>query len=88
MPNRKAAFEALRHSRKRTEVNQRNKTSLKTAVREFEALLAQKEGEKARAAFPGVVAKLKRSVGKGVLNRNTASRKVSRLSKRLHAIAK
>ncbi len=83
MPNRKAAFEALRQNKRKRIVNTRVQSELKTVVKDFEALLATKNIEKAKQSLASVISTIDKAVTKGILHRSTASRKISRLSKRL-----
>lgn len=60
---------------------------IKTFVRKVEDALAKGDHETARTAFAAAEPELRRGVTKGVLHLNTASRKISRLSRRVKALA-
>jgi small subunit ribosomal protein S20 len=83
MPQKRSAYKEIRKSKKRRFSNIRLTSELKTLVREYNALLAGKKIDQAKELLKAVASKLSRAVKKGVLHRNTASRKISRLSKRL-----
>jgi len=58
-------------------------SELKTLLRGYDALLVGKKFDQAKELLKAVASKLSRAVKKGVLHQNTASRKISRLSKKL-----
>ena len=70
-----------------TTVNRNNKSRLRTAVRHLREALASGNPEAAATAYRETTSVLDKSVQKGVLHKNTASRYKSRLSARLKALA-
>ena len=62
------------------------KTALKTAIKKFETLAAEKKAEEAKAAYTQAVKKIDMSVTKGILHKNTAARKKSALTLKLNKI--
>jgi small subunit ribosomal protein S20 len=87
MANTVSAKKAVRKIAKRTEVNKANRSRMRTYVRKAEEALAGGDKDKATAAVKEVQPVLMKAVTKGIINKNTASRKVSRLNKRLKALS-
>ena len=73
----------MRADRARHQQNLRLSTELKTLVKQFEVAVQAKEALKAQMALRLVTKKLDLATSKGLLHHNTASRKKSRLSRRL-----
>jgi len=76
-----------RQNEVRRERNRANRTRLKTLVRRVNEAVAASSPEQAREALQAAVPVLDRAVNKGTLHRNTAARKVSRLSRRVNALS-
>jgi small subunit ribosomal protein S20 len=76
----KDAIKQHRSALKRRERNRTVLTSLRTAVKAVATAVAGKDAERARAALAEATRKLDRAVTKGVIKRNNASRKISRLT--------
>jgi small subunit ribosomal protein S20 len=87
MANTPSAKKAARKIEARTAVNKMRRSRMRTFVRQFEDALAAGNKEAASAAFKAAEPELMRSVTKGVLHKNTASRKVSRLARRLREMS-
>jgi small subunit ribosomal protein S20 len=87
MANHVSALKRARQTETRTTVNRNNKSRLRTAVRHFREALASSNPENAATVYRETVSALDKSVQKGVLHKNTASRYKSRLSARLKALA-
>ncbi|MSO92014.1 MAG: 30S ribosomal protein S20 [Rhodospirillales bacterium] len=87
MANIKSAIKAARKAKGQTEVNQARMSSIRTAVRKVEEAIASGDKEKARSAFRMAEPEVMRGVRKGMLHRNMAARKLSRLSARIKAMA-
>jgi small subunit ribosomal protein S20 len=83
MANNPGAKKAIRRIARRTEVNKARRSRVRTFVRKFEEALASGDLATAKSAFVQAESELMRAVGKGVLHRNTGSRKVSRLAAQL-----
>ena len=88
MPNKKAAYRAMKNSKKKHARNVTIKSELKTLIKKFDKLTAAKKTDEAKKIIDGIISKLGRAASKGVVHKNTASRKISRLRKRLAALAK
>jgi small subunit ribosomal protein S20 len=87
MANTKSAKRAVRVIERRTEINKSRRSRLKTMVRNVELALASGDQAAATAAMQAAEPALMRSAQQGVVHKRTASRKVSRLSKRVKALA-
>ncbi|KKW48417.1 MAG: 30S ribosomal protein S20 [Parcubacteria group bacterium GW2011_GWA1_59_11] len=87
MPITRSAKKALRQNVRHRELNLGRKKDLKTAVKAYRKLIAEKKTEEARAFLPKVYQVLDKTAKNNVIRKNTASRLKSRLS-RLVAEAK
>ncbi len=76
----KSAEKRARQNIKRNERNRAVRSALRTAVKNFLALVAEKNLEAAAVNYPLVQKTIDKAVTKGVLHRNTAARKKSRLA--------
>ncbi len=87
MANNPGARKAIRKIARRTEVNKARRSRVRTFVRKFEEALAAGEVDAARTAFVEAQSELMRAVSKGVVHKNTGSRKVSRLAAQLKKLS-
>jgi small subunit ribosomal protein S20 len=87
MANTKSAKKATRVIARRTEVNKSRRTNMRTYLRHVEEALAAGDAKKAADALTAAEPKIMRAAQQGVLHRNTASRKVARLAKRVRKLA-
>ncbi len=87
MANIASAQKRIRQTLKRTVRNKARKSRVHGAIRKVEEAVASGNKEAAQAAFRAAQPELQRAVGKGVLKANTVSRKISRLSARVKAVA-
>jgi len=83
MANNPGAKKQIRKIARRTEVNTARRSRVRTFVRKFEEALVSGDLSAAKSAFIAAQSELMRAVGKGVVHKNTGSRKVSRLAARL-----
>jgi len=86
MANHFSALKRARQTERKTAVNRNNKSRLRTAVRRFREALAAGDKNNAATVYRETVSALDKSVQKGVIHKNTASRYKSRLSARLTAL--
>ena len=86
MANTQSAKKATRKIERRTEVNKARRSRVRTFLRKVEEAIASGDKTAAEAALKAVQPELQRAATKGVVHRNTASRKVSRLAARVNAI--
>ncbi|TPG12742.1 30S ribosomal protein S20 [Sphingomonas oligophenolica] len=87
MANTPQAKKRIRRNQRRTEVNGARVGRIRTFIKKVEAALASGDKAAAAQALHQVQPELARGVAKGVLHKNTASRKFSRLTKAVSAIA-
>ena len=80
MANTPSAKKAVRKIAARTEVNKARRSRVRTFIRKVEEAIAGGDKETANAALKAAQPEIMRSVTKGVMKKNTAARKVSRLS--------
>jgi small subunit ribosomal protein S20 len=86
MANTRSAKKAARQTVRRSEANKARRSRMRSFVRKVEEAIASGDKEKASAALEEAEPVLARTAQKGMLHRKTASRKVSRLAKRVHAM--
>jgi small subunit ribosomal protein S20 len=86
MANTKSAKKAARQTVRRTEVNKARRSRLRTSVRKVEEAIASGNKEAALAALKDAEPVIARTAQKGIVHRKSASRKVSRLAKRVGAM--
>ncbi len=87
MANTSSAKKAVRQIARRTAVNKSRRSQMRTYLRKVEEAIATGDAAAATAAFDTAAPLLMRAAQKGIVHKNTASRKVSRLSKRVRALA-
>lgn len=87
MANTPGAKKAIRKIVRRTEVNTARRSRVRTYLRKFEEAVAAGDPAVAKTAFVEAQSEVMRAVTKGVIHKNTASRKVSRLAARLKKLA-
>jgi small subunit ribosomal protein S20 len=87
MANIKSAKKRARQTIKRHEVNVARRSDIKTAIKKVMTAIDKKDIEAARQLLKDAEAKLARAKGKGTIHRKAASRKISRLVKRVNAVA-
>ncbi len=88
MANTTSAKKATRQIARRTEVNRSRRSRMRTFVRKVEEAIAAGNHQAAVAALSEAEPLVMRAAQKGIVHKNTAARKVSRLSHRVHALAK
>ena len=86
MANTKSAKKAARQTVRRTATNKTRRSRLRSSVRKVEEAIASGNKEAARAALKEAEPVIVRTAQKGMIHRKSASRKVSRLAKRVGAI--
>lgn len=81
MPITKSAKKALRGSLVKKAMNDRNKKNIKESIKKIEKLVKEKNKIEAKKLLPEVYSVIDKATKRGVIKKNTASRKKSRLSK-------
>ncbi|MBN9080647.1 MAG: 30S ribosomal protein S20 [Rhizobiales bacterium 62-17] len=86
MANTTSARKAVRKIARRTAVNRSRRSAMRTYVRKLEEAIASGDAAAAKSAFDTAAPIIMRAAQKGILHKNTASRKVSRLAHRVKAL--
>ena len=86
MANTPQAKKRIRRNDRRAEINGARVSRIRTFVKQVEAALAAGNKDQAAEGLRRVQPELARGVSKGVVHKNTAARKISRLSKRVAAL--
>ena len=87
MANTSSAKKAVRKIARRTAVNKSRRSEMRTYVRKVEEAIGAKDATAAAAAVREAEPLVARAAQKGILHKNTAARKISRLTKRVKALA-
>ena len=87
MANTSSAKKAVRKIERRTAVNRSRRSQMRTYLRKVEEAIATGSRTAATAALDAAAPLLMRAAQKGIVHKNTASRKVSRLTKRVRSLA-
>lgn len=87
MANTSSAKKAARQAVKRTAVNKARTTLVRGKVRKAEEAIASGDAKAATAAFVAAESAMMKATQNGVLHKNTASRKISRLAARVKAVS-
>ncbi len=83
MANTTSARKAARKIARRTEINKARRSRVRSAIREVEEAIAAGDRNRAVEAMKTAEPALMRAVRQGQIHHNTASRKVSRLTRRI-----
>ncbi|HEV2336577.1 MAG TPA: 30S ribosomal protein S20 [Stellaceae bacterium] len=86
MPHHKSAEKRLRQTEKRTVINRARLSRVRTFVKKVETAIETGDKAAAQSAFQLAQPELHRATTKGVLHKNTVSRKLSRLALRINAL--
>ena len=86
MANTPQSRKRIRRNARRTIVNTNRKSRIRSHVKKVEAAIETGDKSAATEALRAAQPELARGVAKGVLHKNTAARKMSRLSKRVAAL--
>ena len=87
MANTASAKKAVRVQARKTDVNRRRRSEVRTYLRRVEEAIAAGDHAKALQSLREAESLLMRAVGRGVVKPNTGARKISRLNKRVKALA-
>ena len=87
MANTPQAKKRIRRNDRRADINRTRVSRIRTFVKQVEAAIEAGDKDKAIAAISKVQPELARGVAKGVVHKNTAARKFSRLSRRIASLA-
>lgn len=87
MANIASAKKRIRSTAAKTEVNRARRSRIRRYIRKVEEAIATGDKDAATSAYREAQPEIQRGVTKGVLHRNTAARKISRLSSRIKALS-
>ena len=87
MANIKSSKKRIKVTEAKTLRNRMVKSSLKTTIKKFEMAIASNNVDEAKSSFNSVVKSLDMAASKGVIHKNMASRKKSRLAAKLNALS-
>ena len=86
MPNTKSAIRRVRRVKKQTSVNRLRKDRFKSIVKEINDLIKNKKKKEAVILLPKLNSQLMKIAKSGVIKKQTVSRKVSRISKKINKL--
>jgi len=86
MANHRSAKKRIRQTARRTAVNRNRISRIRTFVKSVEQAIESGDKEAAATAYKAAQPEIHRGVTKGVLHKNTAARRLSRLSRRIRAL--
>lgn len=86
MANTKSAKKAVRKIKRRTEINKARRSRVRTFIRSVEEAIAGGDKAAAAEALKQAQPEIMRGARTGVLHRNTAARKIARLSRRISTL--
>jgi len=87
MAHHLSAKKRIRQTAKRTEINRARTSRIRTFIKKVEQAVASGDRESAEQALRIAEPEIRRGVNKGVFKLNTASRRISRLSKKVNTLA-
>ena len=87
MANHKSAIKRAKQSDKRKLRNASIRGSVKTEIKSILKTIEKKEGDNAKTALAAVVPKISKAAATGVFHKKNASRKISRLTRKVNALS-
>ena len=88
MANTPSAKKRIRNTLRKTDINKSRRSRIKTFVKKVEDAIETKDAKSEMDSLKAAQPEIMRGVTKGIFHKNTASRKISRLSSRIKAISK
>ena len=86
MANHKSSKKRILRNNKRNEINSNRISRIRTYIKKVETEISSENKDKANEAFKLAMPEIQRGVSKGLIHKNTASRKLSRLSSKIKLI--
>lgn len=86
MPIVNAAYKALRSDAKKRQRNEKVLSELKTRAKKLENLISEKKSDEAKKYFEVFTIRYMQAASKGIIHKKTASRKISRLAKKMNTL--
>ncbi|MBN8250474.1 30S ribosomal protein S20 [Priestia flexa] len=87
MPNIKSAIKRVKTTEARRAHNIQVKSAMRTAIKNFEALVENNDVDNAKAAYSVASKKLDKAAQKGLIHKNAAARQKSRLAQKLNGLS-
>lgn len=87
MANSPQARKRIRQAARRTAINTARRSRMRTFIRKVEEAIASGDSAAAKSALQAAQPEIMRSANKGIVHKNTASRKISRLAARVKALS-
>ena len=88
MANTPSAKKRIRNTLRKADINKSRRSRIKTFVKKVEDAIETKDAKSAMDSLKAAQPEIMRGVTKGIFHKNTASRKISRLSSRIKSISK
>ena len=85
MANHASALKRIRRNARRADINGARRTRIRTFIKKVELALSAGDAKTAEEALKNAQPEIQRGVAKGIWHKNTAARKISRLSARIKA---
>jgi len=86
MANHASAKTRIRRNARRAEINGARRGRIRTFIKKVEMAIMDGKAKDAQEALKAAQPEIQRGVAKGIMHKNTAGRKISRLSKRIKAL--
>ena len=86
MANHKSSKKRILRNNKRNEINSNRISRIRTYIKKVETEISSENKDKANEAFKIAMPEIQRGVAKGLIHKNRASRKLSRLSNKIKTI--
>ena len=87
MANHKSAIKRAKQSEQRRIRNRSRRTRMKHAIKSLEEALVSRNAEEAQSRLKEAISVIDRTASRGVIHKNHASRKISRLTQKVNALA-
>lgn len=87
MPVSKSAKKALKQNIKRKAINLKRKRKMRELIKKFRKLILENKKEEAKKLLPSVYKAIDKAAKRGVIKKNTASRKKSRLTRLINKLS-
>ena len=85
MPNTKSAIRRVRRVKKQTQINRIRRSKYKNAIKKMDTLMKSKNKGEAKKYFSKFQSILMQVAKSGIVSKNTAARKISRVSKKIYS---
>lgn len=86
MANHASALKRVRRNERRATINTTRRSRIRTYIKKVEQAILDGQADAAKEALKAAQPEIHRGVSKGILHKNTAARKISRLSARIKAL--